>query len=287
MKHYKRLGITALAASLFLLTGCSHYGTDIPEKYKDFFDYTFNGDYEIVLNEEGVINEGTDQEQGYRYWDVTYTDKHGAEHTVQMTSAQLIDADKEYYKTQEWYDAFETHAFVTSQMRLIGEQELWDEILSDDLDVEFVQGEVVHKGAECTLTMMINNVIYNFDETGFAYAKQKLSPGDGHNISGCDLTSLLQDDEFSLTLVIHLEHSADAAVYQEKIQNIEEELLAYTDGVQNYMIILKQDDGGDTNTATTLYDHKVFLGEDFIPDPAIESDSLAKAVIRNWEEKYQ
>lgn len=136
MKWYKRLGITALAASLLLLTACAQYGTNIPEEYKGFFDYTFNGDYEIVLDEEGVVNADTNREQGYRCWSVTDTDKHGAE---------LIDDDKAYYQTQEWYDAFETHAFVTSQMRTIGEQKLWDKILSDHLDVGFVQGKVNHQ----------------------------------------------------------------------------------------------------------------------------------------------
>lgn len=286
--NYKKIRSFAAALTFaVLLTGCNRYGTDIPEKYKDYFDYTFNGSYSVELTEEGVINEDTDHEQGYRYWNVTYTDKFGKQHSEQMAGAQLSKAEKKYYKTQEWYDVFNTHAFVTSQMRTIGEQELWDEILTKYLDVDFVQGEVTHKGEECSLTMMIMNVIYDFDETGFRYAKQMLSPETGHNISECDLTRLMQDEDFMLTLSVRLKPGVDAAPYQEKIVQIEKELLAYTGGVRNYMIILKQDGDEESTSATTFYDHKVFLDEDFTPDPSIEYDSLAKAVIRNWKKKYE
>ncbi len=283
----RRYPAAAAVSALLLLTGCNRYGTNLPEEYKDFLDYTFNGNYTVELTEKAVINEGYENEQGYRYWDVTYTDKRGMEHTDRLTGAQLFDADKEYYKTQEWFDVFEMHAFTTVQMGNIARQELWDEILSDDLDVEYAWDETIHKGEECTLLMLAYGVSYSFDETGYAYAKQKLSPENGWCISECDLTSVLQDDEFMLMLVVRLEPDADAALYQEKITKIEEELLSYTGGVQNYTIVLKQNEGEDTDASTTLYEHTVFLGEDFVPDPAIENDSLAKAVLRNWEEKYK
>lgn len=276
---------TAAALSAVLLTGCQSYGTDIPAEYKDFWDYTFNGDYTVTLTEEGVINEGTKYEKGYRYWDMTYTDKHGTARTAQMTGAELTDGDKEIYKNQEWYDVFSAHAFVTGQMGDIAQQELWDEILSDDLDVEFVEGEVIHEGEECRLSTLIYGAQYSFDETGYAYARQKLSPQDGYCIADCDLTSVLQDDEFMLVLVLSIDGTADAAQYEEKLRAIEQELLTYTGGVQNYQLVLKQGDGSAADPVA--YEHVVCLGEDFVPDPAVESDSLAKAVQRHWEEKHE
>lgn len=287
MKLDKRFGIATLTAALLLLTGCNKYGTDIPEEYKAYFDYTFNGNYDIVLDEEGIINEGTDHEQGYRHWSVTYTDKHGTEHTAKLTGAELIDEDKDSFKTQEWFDVFETHAFVTSQLRTIGEKELWDEILSDHLDVEYAQGNVTHNGEECTLSMMIAPVAYSYNEAGYAYAKEKLSHENGHHIADCDLTSLLQDDEFVLMLIIRLEHDADGALYQEKITRIEQELLKYTGGAQNYSLVLRQQDEEESDSYATLYEHIVFLGEDFVPDASVENDSIAKAVLRNWQARYQ
>ncbi len=286
MRVYQRFSLAALAASFLLLTGCKHYGTDLPKEYKDYLDYTFAGNYAVTLTEEGVINEGTDREQGYRYWDVTYTDPFGEEHTAKLTGAELVEEKEEYYRTQERFDVFGLHAFVQNEMGNIATQELWDEILSKHLDVEFVWDETTHEGDDCLLMTMMQGVVYGFDDRAFAYAKQKLSPEDGHCIANTNLTSLMQDDEFSLTLLVRLTPDADADVYLEKMQAIEAELLAYTGGGQNYMIVLKQEEREGSNAAETLYSHTVFLGEEFTPDPTVEKDSLTKAVVRHWEETY-
>ncbi len=289
MTFYKQLSMMALAAACFLLTGCNQYGTDLPEEYKEFWDYTFNGNYSVELTEKGVDNKGTEREQGYRRWNITYTDKRGNEHTAELSGSQLIDYDKEFYsyKTQEWFDVFEMDYFVTNQMANIAEQELWDEILSKYLDVEFVWDEFQHKGEECTLTLMISDTYYDTDENGFACAKQKLSPENGRNIAECDLVSLMQDEEFLLALSVSLKTGTDAALYQEKIVKIEEELLAYTGGVQNYRIGLVQRSDEEANNSTVLYDHQVFLGEEFVPDPSIEHDSVYQAMIRKYKEEYE
>lgn len=281
----RRTACTAAALSAVLLTGCQSYGTDIPAEYKDFWDYTFQGSYSVVQTEKRVLNEDTQYAQGYRRWEVTYTDKRGVSHIAELTGLELIDHEKELYHTQEWYDVFQALDFVTAQMGAIAQDTLWEEILSDDLDVQYERGEVIHKGEDCTLAVMIHDTYYTFDEAGYAYAKQKLSPQDGYCIADCDLTSVLQDDEFILVLVLSIDEDADAAQYEEKLRAIEQELLTYTGGVQNYQLVLKQGDGSAADPV--VYEHAVCLGEDFVPDPAVESDSLAKAVQRHWEEKYE
>lgn len=65
--------IAATLAATMLLAGCGK-GTNIPKKYKDFFEYTFGGDYTA---------EKTVSEKDYRKWDISYTDPSGDKHTAE------------------------------------------------------------------------------------------------------------------------------------------------------------------------------------------------------------
>ncbi|MBR6617226.1 MAG: hypothetical protein IKL00_05050 [Oscillospiraceae bacterium] len=286
--NYKKIRIFAAALTFaVLLTGCNRYGTDMSKEYKEFLDYTFNGSYSVELTEEGVINEDTDHEQGYRYWDVTYTDKFGEQHTVQMTGAQLSKAKKEYFKTQEWYDTFEMAAFTRTQVSDIAKQQFADEVLSKYFDGEFEESGFRYVGEEYQIMFSPMAPQYGFNEMGYKIATQEISAKDGYKISECDLSTLAQNDEYTFMIYISLEPDADAADYDEIAHKVEQDFLEYTNGRCNYQFVYRQYKNEMHNESETFYKHTVFLGEEFVPDSSIEGDNFLKAVFRYIEKKYQ
>ena len=94
--------VTAIT-TLCLLVSCSDKKEkservmDLCEVYGDFFDYTFNDDYTIDATDEGVWEEGSEYEQAYRLYDISYTRKDGVKRNIEIYSREFTEDEKKYY----------------------------------------------------------------------------------------------------------------------------------------------------------------------------------------------
>ncbi|MBE6851488.1 MAG: hypothetical protein E7504_07150 [Ruminococcus sp.] len=277
--------IIAAALSAVLLTGCNRYGTDLPKKYKSFLDYTFDGDYEVVLNEQSVINVGTEHEEAFRDWSIIYSDINGIEHIGKIRGRKLSDNYKDSYYNQTRYNDFEMAHFVEGEIMKITRYEFVEEVLSKHLNGEFDDHESYYIGEGCKVLFVPFSPLYDLGDMCYEIAKRGISDEEGYELWKCDLSTFANNDEYLFMVIFTLQPDADAVYYEKLVREIESDFLEYTGGVCNYQFLLKQN--GDDNNAQTIYKHAVFQGEEFVPDASIEGDNLPKAVYRYLEQKYK
>ncbi len=288
MKH--RI-FSVLTASCVLLCACGgdeSYGTNLPEVYKDFLDYTFDGSYTVTLTEEDIINRGEDNERGYRHWDITFTDALGNQCTEELRGSVYTGWTIGSYPTQAHYDLAQLYSFCTGRMGATAQHDLWDTVLTKHFpDMEFdTEGPTFTEDSHCRVSTLLMMRDSTGDDAEFRYQQAMMQPQTGYCIAKTGFTEFMQYEEAVLTLLIDINHTEDAQQYLEKVKQIEAEILAIAGEKPNYQLILRQYHDAEQDEREVLYEHNVLLGEDFTPDPEIEYDNVAKAVERHWRETW-
>ncbi len=272
--------IIAAALSAVLLTGCNRYGTDLPKEYKEFLDYTFDGEYHVELTERGT--QGSDK-QGYSCWEITYTDKNGTDHVAELSSLQVTEAEKKPHGATQRNDIANLHAFIVMEMWQIGRDEFAGEILSRYLTVDFSKGDSLYfYGDGYIVTLYISTPMHG----NYEQMQKDLCPGTGMQLSECDLTYLAQNEDFYTSLSIRIEHDTDPAPYLEMLEQIHDDFAAYTESPLNYEFKLVQYAEDEKESGVTLYRKSVLMGQEVDLANAEQDFSVSSALSEIVNEKY-
>lgn len=265
----------AITLSLFSCAGkksddssSSERVTDLKAEYSDFFDYTFNGDYTINIAEDGAINEDTDREQAYRYYDISYVRKDGTERNVKIVSKEFIEDEKKYYESEQRMNNEEINAFCIDEIREVFTKELIDNILSKYLDITYKEGETSYSGDEykCLVGLVNPNYLFSMDsdeyEKGCRLVDSHISPETGYKLSEADLKTAANDREFLLLVSLTINTGTDLQPYIEKMENIISDYFAYAGAPMNCSFLIKETADGTVGTTKTVYNRNFLMGEE-------------------------
>lgn len=267
--------IAATLAATMLLAGCGK-GTNIPKKYKGFFDYTFGGNY--------TAEEITDANYGDRVWNISYTDVYGNSRTTKLIWNKPDDERmKDIHGSQDIADNYQDIAdnynmyydFAAMCVSEIAGADFYERFVADKFDFDFdpQDGWLSNNDKGERLLLAALPPRFGLTDKENEYMAQQLSPEDGIKISEYDLKQTAQNPAFVFDCSITVDSSADPQECTEKMERIYEEFLAYTETPQNYRFSLKQRKDVDGNETVKLYSKVVMLGEEIDEEAMKEADS--------------
>lgn len=257
------ISAAAVLTAAVMLTGCTDYGTDYPEEYKEFFDYTFDGDYKIELTEEGLLNEDTDYECGYRKWRLSYTDKNGIEHETELASQ---GNEKEVSAYGDIVKDVDMLAMISIEMSNIAVDEFYNELASEYFTVEMGEDFVLsYHGDGYRLHMSFFNPVLSSvtPEKNLEVIDSVLSPESGYKIADCDLKSMGQSEEVCAKIILTVEsENEDPKKYVKKLKKLEKDYVKYVGSPQNYIFQVNVPSEEEDGNSDIAYQKVVLLGEE-------------------------
>lgn len=240
---------------------------DFSEIYKDFFDYTFDGDYTINIAEEGVLNEDTDREQAYRYYDISYVRKDGTKRNMQVASAEFNEWASKYFKSEQRMNNEEINAFCIHEIKEIFIKEFIENIISKYLDIEYEEGEMTYDTVDCHCLIGLSNFNSGANIDSEVYEKvcsiveSHIAPETGYKLSEADLKTAANDKEFLLSIILTIDSNADVQAYIDKMNGIIGDYFAYAGKPMNCQFIIKTT-VPDSNKRETAFLKYYFMGEE-------------------------
>lgn len=262
---------------------------DIPAAYKDFLDYTFDGNYTISLSEEGVINEGTDREQAYRYYDVSYVRKDGTKRSAIFTSKEFTDSERKMYESEQRMNNEEMNAFCHCEIREAFEKEFVENILRGYLDVEYKEDGMSCENEDynCFIGVVSNIGLFSmeseFYEKSCRIVDSHIAPGTGYKLSEAGLKTAANDREFYFIMRLTIKNGADVQPYIEKMNSIISDYFAYVGNPMNCSFVIKETSDGTVETTKTIFDKNFLMGQEIdIEEKRKENEKfkIANEIIR-------
>lgn len=236
------ISAAAVLTAAVMLTGCTDYGTDYAKEYKEFFDYTFDGKYEISEPTKTVENEDTDHEFGKSEFTIKYTDKNGNAHCDVLTS---------YGGSDEWTDFDERYSilcWLDLERMQIAEREFYEKLakkyfpINDETildtsekcdDFRFI-GE---KSDGYKVTIYITDALVHAvsDDKNTDILDEALSNESGIKLSDCDLKSFVSQKETVTSFIIVCDDEKTAESSVKKIKKLEKDFIDYAESPHNYI----------------------------------------------------
>lgn len=262
---------------------------DFPELYKDFFDYTFDGNYTINIAEDGVINEDTDNEQAYCYYDISYVRKDGTERTAKVVSREFIENEKENYESEQRMNNEELNAFCVNEINEIFIKEFIDNILSKYVDITYKEDETLYSTDEYTCYVSLTNPNYLFSkdydyyEKGCSLIDSHISPETGYKLSEADLKTAANDKEFLIMVSFIINTDTDVQSYIEKMENIISDYFVYAGTPMNCSFVIKETTDNTVGTTKIVYNRNFLMGEEIDIEEKKKADKkfkIQKEIVR-------
>lgn len=285
--------VTAIT-TLCLLVSCSDKKEkservmDLCEVYGDFFDYTFNDNYTIDVINEGAWNEGEDDEQAYRLYNISYTHENGMKRDIEIYSREFTEDEKKYYASEQRMMNEEVNALCIAEIQEACNKEFIDNILSKYIDIEYIEGEGSYKTDEyrCQFSLLTPMYLFNKEyegyEKGCKIIDSHITPETGYKLSEIDLKTFAADREYYFQFTLSIPPTADAELYIDKMNSIVEDYFAYTGNPLNAQFNLRQGEL-DKVSNDTLFQKTYIMGEEINFDEKKtenESFNLNNEIIR-------
>lgn len=243
--------VTAIT-TLCLLVSCSDKKEkservmDLCEVYGDFFDYTFNDNYTIDVINEGAWNEGEDDEQAYRLYNISYTHENGMKRDIEIYSREFTEDEKKYYASEQDMMNDNVNASFISEIPKFCKKEVIENILSKHIDIEYVENESIYKTDEYNFYVSLYSPISvstpkdEYYEKSCTLVNNHLTPETGYKLSEADLKTFADDKEYIFIFSLTISPTADAELYIDKMNAIVEDYFAYTENPMNCQFVVKQ-----------------------------------------------
>lgn len=305
MKMKTILAAVMAATMLITATACEKGGNSNPQsenisssntqtgegmvyQYKDFLDYTFNGNYKISEPEQKVTREGTEYEQSLTQWDITYYLKDGQEKLATYRSSEYTDIDAQYYKSKEIHDLSEFDSFITLLLGDVAKNEFVDKIASKHLELQYDKTRGVYICPDIgDLSIYAYTPVFIGAYQGEEFeksceiAKERMTVGNGYVVSEADLKSLCTNSDFIFTCQFVINKDLDKEKYTEIMENIMKDFKEYVGTPQNFNFFL-----AETENPEWIMRTMHFKGEE-VPSDKIDSgeiiyaDEVKNAILAN------
>lgn len=271
----RKMFLTAVIAASLMLTACEskeNYSTDTPDEtptesvqvqepaepgnkrveatlyptYKDFLDFSLNGNYTITEPDWNVYHSGSEYEQEVVSWDITLNSKSGKEMQETLLSSEYLPAEEEIYGSKEVHDLSEIDSFVTLTMGHVARDEFAEKIASKYLDIEYDAISDTYITPEGELTVLAYPPVYigGLEESQFdksvEIVRERLTAGTGWSISDADLASVCSSKDFTFSCKFVLDEGVDSDGYVELMENIMKDYQELVGTPQNYSFFLAQ-----------------------------------------------
>lgn len=267
----KPVPAAALLMCAVVLSGCNAKRPDYPKQYKDYLDYTFNGNYTAEQKEK---------EDDRQTWNITYTDKQGNQRTTALT-AMLYEPDPEdeYGGSQEKFDNYSIYAFTAAETAALAEEEMFGEIVTKHLpELTYAPNQTTYQTDDYSFYFACIHVPAMqslADESCYARVERHLTETDDLKIAETDLKAVAQNPEFWIVCNMMISEDADAAAYESAFREIEADFCAAAESPQNCRFLLKQAQPDDT-ASETLYCARRIFGEPLDDSDFDESEKHAE-----------
>ena len=228
----KHFAAAAVMAAMMLAACGKSSSPDLPDDYKSYLDYTFDGNYSV-----GALEENTD-ENGYitKSWDVSYKDKDGEEHSDKLKLTYLETYDSDFLKSEcDWA----VMNFVMTQENKRLEEELMELIKAQFTDLKPVEnnGDIYYAGDGYDLDFAITRLESIFWEDTSVFG-EILDPSSGEKYTACDLKTCASGKTMTLRIIIDIADINKTAEVQSKLDAFTEAYKSYTGEPQNYCFTL-------------------------------------------------
>lgn len=255
---------------------------DFPEIYKEFFDYTFDGNYTIDTRYDGVAYEGTEKEYDYRSYSLTYGCKDGTERCGSLTIGEFTNEDRKLYGSEQRMTNEQVNWFCHTEMQKIAEKEFIENILNKYLDVEYIAYGLFCETEEndefsCIVQasypidkVMIGNNLY---EKSCRVIESNVAPETGLKLSEADLKTSANDRGFHLDVCIYVKNDNDIQPYIEKMENIISDYFAYTGFPMNCTFLINKAPDGPRGDTETIYNRSFLMGRELSEDEEEKYDT--------------
>ena len=282
MQHNKRYA-AALLAGVLLLTGCGAGNsvpdqdsggdlhdmievqkvreTDISKRYPEYFKYCFGEDATYTYLE-------SDSENHWDYYELTYHDHTGALRKEENRTAVYGEKEAKKFPTAEEYYAREMEKLAKGQLNQIFKFEFGHEILEKYLDGHYNDAGHWESDTEQLLLTPVMPVyicqdylLTPDDPVGQRLAHAHIQQGTGWQVCKADWKTIAADEQWYVSILIHISKSADAAAYQEKIRKIMEAYRAAASQPKSFTIKLNQYDSEDETDSHLVSGYTEVLGE--------------------------
>lgn len=269
----KKLTAMVLAAAMvFTLSGCTDYGTDYAKEYKDFFEYTFDGNYTMEETEKDVQEDTWGNEVGYRKWDISYTDKNGKNHIADLYAS----SDDHEDTFGDKFDEVELLAFTTNEQNNICMLEFYDNVMKNyfgipDLDEGITDGALSYSdNDEYAVFIWFSNAPSQFigKKENHELLDKYLSDKHGIKISDTTVKSFMAEKENFCSLVITIKDNSRTQEISDKARQLFADFEKYCPNAVNYNFIINVSDG---EFSTPLMRKKVINGETIYYEEDLEN----------------
>lgn len=227
--------------------GNSQSGEGIIYQYKDFLDYTFNGNYTISEGSSATSRGGTEYEQIVTTWDINYVGKNGKETKTIYRATNYIPLEQQLYKSQENHDLSEFDSFIVSTMGDIVKTEFVENIASKYMDLQYDEIRGVYICQDIgDLTILCYPPVYVGAVEGELFdksceiAQKRVTVGSGYKIADSDLKSICSNDEFTFTCQFVINQGLDKDKYIGIMENMMKDFEEYAGTPANYNFFLAE-----------------------------------------------
>ena len=204
-------------------------GVYINKKYKDFWEYTFNGKYKITCIEHikdlSLYWEAAN-------WLIEYTDKNGIERSGKVsgeTEGNNMDECVDYYSI----DAVE--GFVRKQVNDIISDEFFNKITPQIYPWGIVEDS--WKGFKYLDILRYDGTIHIYAQNFSNSSSERVSTdARGYKLADCDLKSVSKDKTIGVEINIILDTNTITEYDFEKIEQLEKAFCDYVGEPCNYVI---------------------------------------------------
>ncbi len=288
----KHLRIAACSAALMLtLTGCGFSAQN-----KAFFRYCFGDDYTFTA--QGVV-EASGHTAAYRSFRLTYTDVNGSLRVNDDVRSYLnSEKDKDLYPTKrDYYNAL-AEEIAVEEMSDIAKEEFREKLLSQYFDCVPSEKESSYndfysdlEDGSGSVLLLFSMPVYlpNDREPDLSIALEHIAPGTGLQACKADLKSVAQDDQWMMSCTLRLEAGADGEQYAQKMEQMMNAYVTYTEAPCNYAFVVTQKPEEDDQKNKILYHAYSVMGEpvDIAAKRAEKEDySVGRDIYDRIIEKY-
>lgn len=264
-----KMMLAAVMAASMLFTACDSNKNDNPEgnnsqgnyssqdnqkaedeiiyKYKDFLDYTFDGNYTISDADSATSQGGTEYEQTVTTWEVVYKDKNGEDIKTTYRATNYITADEGIYTNKENHDLSEADSFVISTVGDRIKKDFIENIASKYLELQYdeIRGiyicpDIGDLSIMCYPPVFIGAVDGEFFDKSCEIAQKRVTAGSGLKVVDSDIKSICSNDEFTFTCQFVINQGLDKDKYIGIMEDMMKEFEAYTGTPMNYNFFLAE-----------------------------------------------
>ena len=226
----KKVICTVLAAAL-MLCSCGSSAPDPLKDYKDFWDYTFDGEYTI----KEVPEESSDTE---KVWDVGFTDLKGEKQTEQL-KMNVIKGDDELAERECSWAVLK---FIVDRQSDAVNDELYEKLLSKHFECTRSEDNPrVYTGEGLRIEVAQDMCdLYGAEDS---IVQADLDPDNGGiYYNGTTLKNWAAQKVNGLTVNIYIDDSTQVEDYMNRLTEFGSEYTEYTADPQNYCFTLSAPD---------------------------------------------